>query len=178
MLTESPPTEVSLTFTLTPGEYRKLVRGVFFTRRSVQLILCLMWLALVFGLYIVVMYGRNRAGDLLLGYSILTFVLVILTVPTTPFLTWRRDHSLRDSRTVTISDRGVTMDSSNSALAFNWDAVLEAVEGDAFFVYKTAGRYMGVLAPKRAIDSDADLAAIRRIAVARGKTAAEVRAGW
>jgi hypothetical protein len=171
---ESSATGVSLTFTLSPREYRKLVRGVFFSRRSVQLVLGLVWLAFIFGLYVIVMYGRNRLGSSLLGYSILILCIVVVTVPTIPFVTWRRDRSLRDSRTVVISDRGVTTITSTSESALTWDAVLEAVEGDEFLVYRTAGRYMGVLVPKRAIESGHDLGVIRGIAAARGKVPASV----
>ena len=163
---------VSVTFTYTPREYRRLVRKAIALRSSFQCVTTLAWLALVGGLYLIVVTASHTTGDVLDGVAAGIFLCVVVGVWLGPLVAWRFARRLRDPRTVEVSEQGIRTVHDATSLERPWAAVRsEPLEGGAFVCFLLKGRWpsRGVLIPKRALSSPDELAGIRRTALAHGK---------
>jgi hypothetical protein len=75
---------------------------------------------------------------------------------------WKRDPTLASTQSVTITEQGVILTTSDRTITLDWQRVSSAIEIQKGFFFVFTGPPTVVLVPKRAITKEQDLTYIRR----------------
>jgi hypothetical protein len=162
--------DVTLSYTLSPREYRRLSRGITLLQRPVQGFLATLWLVLVVSFFVYLTKGGTGAASVVWAALIFLGIAGVFLL-IAPFVLWSMDRSLRDARKVTLSSQGITSVTSSSTTFFAWEGIRsEALENERLLCFVVKGKRIGVLIPKRAISSPAELEAIRELASVKVRT--------
>jgi hypothetical protein len=152
---------ITVTFQLSKSEYVKMVRRVMISlprqKRTLQFLV-------IFGVLGLALLATpaHSFGTFVVVVDIIWIAIAAILFPFSPFIGWKRDPSLRSTRTVTITNLGVQSKTSLRTTDFQWTGIQSILETPQAIFLTVVGTQMVVLLPKRAINSPEDLAEIRR----------------
>lgn len=151
----------TFSFQLSKSEYCSLYRRGNLSSPRLRGLLFLLFAMTVVG-YILRSTPAKDVGRPMfaIGFAFLVVVAVFL-VFLSASSSWKRDPNLASAQSVTVSEEGVTLSTSDRTITLNWQRVNSAIEIQRGFFFVFTGPSTLVLIPKRAIANEQDLTYIR-----------------